>query len=75
MRLTLDGDIENSVYLNDNIEDFYFIKDELARGRLEVCEHVRRCYFKPSQLTPFPVYPDMQAHEKLPLLLVQSALE
>ena len=37
MRLTLDGDIENSVYLNDNIEDFHFIKDELARGRLEVC--------------------------------------
>ena len=74
MRLTLDGDIENSVYLNDNIKQFYFIKDELARGRLEVCveagmandEHVRRCYFKPSQLTPLPVYPDMQAHEKLP---------
>ena len=37
MRLTLDGNIENSVYLNDNLEDFYFIKDELARGRLEVC--------------------------------------
>ena len=37
IRLTLDGDIENSVYLNDDIEDFYFIKDELARGRVEVC--------------------------------------
>ena len=37
MRLTLDGDIEDSVYLNDNIDDFYFIKDELARGRVEVC--------------------------------------
>ena len=37
MRLTLDGDIEDSVYLNENIDDFYFIKDELARGRVEVC--------------------------------------
>ena len=37
MRLSLDGDIQNSVYLNDNIEDFYFIKDELVRGRVEVC--------------------------------------
>ena len=37
VRLTLDGDIQNSVYLNDNIEDFYFIKDELIRGRVEVC--------------------------------------
>ena len=37
VRLTLDGDIQNSVYLNDNIEDFYFIKDELVRGRVEVC--------------------------------------
>ena len=34
VRLTLDGDIEDSVYLNGNI---YFIKDELARGRVEVC--------------------------------------
>ena len=25
------------MYLNDDIEDFYFIKDELARGRVEVC--------------------------------------
>ena len=37
IRLTLDGDIEESVYMNNNIEDFYFIKDELARGRVEVC--------------------------------------
>ena len=37
VRLTLDGDIEDSVYLNGNIEFFYFIKDELARGRVEVC--------------------------------------
>ena len=37
IRLTLDGEIEDSVYLNDNLEDFYFIKDELARGRVEVC--------------------------------------
>ena len=25
------------MYLNNNIEDFYFIKDELARGRVELC--------------------------------------
>ena len=25
------------MYLNDDLEDFYFIKDELARGRVEVC--------------------------------------
>ena len=25
------------MYLNDDIEDTYFIKDELARGRVEVC--------------------------------------
>ena len=37
IRLTLDGDIEDSVYFNGDIEDFYFIKDELARGRVEVC--------------------------------------
>ena len=38
VRLTLDGDIEDSVYLiEDTIEDYYFIKDELARGRVEVC--------------------------------------
>ena len=37
VRLTLDGDIEDSVYMNNNIGDFYFIKDELARGRVEVC--------------------------------------
>ena len=38
IRLTLEGDIEDSVYLvEDSIEDFYFIKDELARGRVEVC--------------------------------------
>ena len=37
IRLTLNGDIEDSVYLNDGIEDFYFINDELARGRVEVC--------------------------------------
>ena len=37
-RLTLDGDIVDSVYLTEgNIEDFYFDKDELARGRIEVC--------------------------------------
>ena len=38
VRLTLDGDIEDSVYFSEyGIEDFYFIKDELARGRVEVC--------------------------------------
>ena len=25
------------MYLNNGIEDFYFIKDELSRGRVEVC--------------------------------------
>ena len=25
------------MYLNNDIGDFYFIKDELARGRVEVC--------------------------------------
>ena len=38
IRLSLDGDIEQSVYLSENgIDDYYFIKDELARGRVEVC--------------------------------------
>ena len=38
VRLTLDGDIEDSVYLiEDSIDEFYFVKDELARGRVEVC--------------------------------------
>ena len=38
VRLNLDGDIEDSVYFSENgIENFYFIKDELARGRVEVC--------------------------------------
>ena len=37
VRLTLDGDVEDSVYLNGNAEYFYFIKDELARGRVEMC--------------------------------------
>ena len=38
VRLSLQGDIVHSVYLiEDTIEDFYFIKDELARGRVEVC--------------------------------------
>ena len=38
VRLTLDGDIEDSVYIREHfIEDYYFIKDELARGRVEVC--------------------------------------
>ena len=41
VRLTLDGSIEESVYLNDDLQDFYFIKDELARGRIEVCEEGR----------------------------------
>ena len=37
-RLTLDGSIVDSVYLiEDSIEEFYFINDELARGRVEVC--------------------------------------
>ena len=38
VRLSLDGDIADSVYFNEyKIEEFYFIKDELARGRVEVC--------------------------------------
>ena len=38
VRLSLDGNIEDSVYLMESsIEDFYFVKDELARGRVEVC--------------------------------------
>ena len=38
IRLTLEGDIEDSVYFSEyEIEDFYFIKDELARGRVEIC--------------------------------------
>ena len=38
VRLTLDGDIEDTVYFSeDSIDEFYFIKDELARGRVEVC--------------------------------------
>ena len=38
IRLSLDGDIEDSVYFSEHtIDDFYFIKDELARGRVEVC--------------------------------------
>ena len=39
IRLSLDGDITDSVYFNREfeIEEFYFIKDELARGRVEVC--------------------------------------
>ena len=38
IRLSLDGDIVDSVYFSEKgIEDFYFIKDELARGRVEVC--------------------------------------
>ena len=38
VRLTLDGDIEDSVYFSEyEIDDFYFIRDELARGRVEVC--------------------------------------
>ena len=38
VRLSLDGDIEDSVYFSEHgIDDFYFIKDELARGRVEVC--------------------------------------
>ena len=37
-RLTLEGDIVDSVYLIEgNIEEFYFNKDELTRGRIEVC--------------------------------------
>ena len=38
IRLSLDGDIEDSVYIREHdIEDFYFNKNELARGRVEVC--------------------------------------
>ena len=38
LRLTLEGDIVDSVYLaEEEIDDHYFIKDELARGRIEVC--------------------------------------
>ena len=38
VRLSLDGNIADSVYFNEyKIEEFYFIKDELARGRVEVC--------------------------------------
>ena len=38
VRLSLRGDIEDSVYYSEDIiENFYFIKDELARGRVEVC--------------------------------------
>ena len=38
IRLALDGTITDSVYLNeDNLAEYYFIKDELARGRVEVC--------------------------------------
>ena len=38
VRLSLVGDILDSVYLTEgNIEDFYFVKDELARGRVEIC--------------------------------------
>ena len=38
IRLSLDGNIEDSVYFSEHeIDDYYFIKDELARGRVEVC--------------------------------------
>ena len=38
VQLSLDGDIEDSVFLiEDRLGAFYFIKDELARGRVEVC--------------------------------------
>ena len=37
IRLVLEGNIEDSVYQNDDIDEHYFIKDELARGRVEVC--------------------------------------
>ena len=38
VRLALEEDITDSVYLTENeIADYYFIKDELARGRVEVC--------------------------------------
>ena len=35
--MSLEGNILDSVYQNDNIDKNYFIKDELARGRVEVC--------------------------------------
>ena len=38
VRLALDGDIVDSVFLTeDSIDEHYFIKDELARGRVEIC--------------------------------------
>ncbi|CAI8054869.1 Fibrillin-1, partial [Geodia barretti] len=37
VRLSLEGNILDSVYQNENIDENYFIKDELARGRVEVC--------------------------------------
>ena len=37
VRLSLAGDIQDSVYLNDDLEEYYFTNDELARGRVEVC--------------------------------------
>ena len=35
--MSLEGNILDSVYQNENIDENYFIKDELARGRVEVC--------------------------------------
>ena len=35
--MTLGDNIIDSVYQNENIDEHYFIKDELARGRVEVC--------------------------------------
>ena len=36
--MALDGDIVDSVFLTeDSINGYYFIKDELARGRVEIC--------------------------------------
>ena len=36
--MALDGDIVDSVFLTeDRIGEHYFIKDELARGRVEIC--------------------------------------
>ena len=36
--MALDGDIVDSVFQNeDSIDEHYFIKDELARGRVEIC--------------------------------------
>ena len=38
LRLALDGTITDSVYLiEDKLGEYYFINDELARGRVEVC--------------------------------------